>query len=251
MKKTLLALSLLATASFTQTALADGEEGAAEDEAGPISITLTATTDYRFRGQSQNSRDFAFQGSFDYAADNGIFAGVWASNIDFSDTGDTSSYIEVDLYAGYGFALGEGTEAGVKATYYYYPESPYATGYNYWEFQASLSHDMGGATLSAELNYSPDYFFETGTAVAAAAGVEVPLWDKFSASGHVGHQWIEDNFAFGTDDWLYWDLGVSVELGHLTVDARYVSTNLSEIDCFGGTNLCEGGFVGTASFTFP
>jgi uncharacterized protein (TIGR02001 family) len=251
MRKTLLALSLLATASFTQPALADGEEAAAEEESGPISITLTATSDYRFRGQSQNSRSAAFQGSFDYTTDSGIFLGVWASNIDFSDTGDFTTYMEVDLYAGYSVDLAEGTSAGVKATYYYYPESPFTTGYDYFEFQASLSHELGGATLSAELNYSPDYFFETGTAVAAAAGIEVPLWDKFTASGHVGHQWIDDNAGFDTPDWLYWDLGVGVELGRVTLDARYVSTNVSKADCFGGTNLCEGGFVGTVSFTFP
>lgn len=250
MKRTLLALSLLATASVTQPALADGED-AAEEKAGPISITLTATSDYRFRGQSQNSRDFAFQGSFDYTTESGFYVGAWASNIDFSDTGDTSSYMELDLYAGYSFALGEGTEAGVKATYYHYPESPFLIGYDYWELQASLSHDLGGATLSAEVNYSPDYFFETGSSVAAAAGVEVPLWDKFTASGHVGHQWIDNNAGFGTPDWLYWDLGVGVQLGRLNIDARYVGTNLDEVECFGGTNLCEGGFVGTVSFTFP
>ena len=210
MKKTLLALSLAAAA--TQPALADGEEAASEEASGPFSVTLAVTSDYRFRGQSQNSRDFAFQGSLDYATEGGFYVGVWASNIDFSDTGDTSTEVEIDFYAGYSFALGEGTEAGVKATYYYYPDSPFVIGYDYWEFQASLSHDLGGATLSAELNYSPDYFFETGTAVAAAAGIEVPLWDKFTASGHIGHQWIDDNFAFGTPDWMYWDLGIGVEL---------------------------------------
>lgn len=251
MKRTLLALSLAATASFTQPALADGEEGGTEAHR-PISITLTATSDYRFRGQSQNSRDFAFQGSFDYTTESGFYVGAWASNIDFSDTGDTDSFIEVDVYAGYTFSLGEGTEAGVKATYYMYPDKPsLLPSYNYLELQASLSHDMGGATLSAEVNYSPDYFLESGSAVAAAAGIEVPLWDKFTASGHVGHQWIDDNFAFGTDDWLYWDVGVGVELGRLNLDARWVSTSLSKADCFGGTDLCEGGFVGTVSFTFP
>ncbi len=251
MKKTLLALSLLATASFTQPALADGEESAAEEEAGPISITLTATTDYRFRGQSQNSRDPAFQASFDYASDSGFFAGVWASNIDFSDTGDTSTDFEIDIYAGYGLELGEGTSAGFKATYYYYPNSPYVTGYDYFELQASLSHEMGGATFSAELNFSPDYFFETGSATAIAAGIELPVWDTLTASGHVGHQWIDDNANFGTPDWLYWDAGVGVEVGPFAVDLRYVGTDLKKADCFGGKNLCTSGFVGTVSITLP
>jgi uncharacterized protein (TIGR02001 family) len=250
MKKTILALAMLATSSVVQPALADGEEGG-EEKAGPISVTLTVTSDYRFRGQSQNSRDFAFQGSFDYATESGFFVGAWASNIDFSDTGDTSSFMEVDFYAGYNFALSDDTSGSLKATYYYYPESPFPVGYDYWEAQLALEHSLGDVTVSAELNYSPDYFFETGSAFAAAAGIEVPLWDKFSASGHVGHQWVEDNFSFGTDDWLYWDVGVGVELGRLTLDARWVSTNIDKAGCFGGTDLCEGGFVGTASFTFP
>ena len=101
MKKTLMALSLLATASFIQPALADGELAAAEEESsGPWSVTLAVTSDYRFRGQSQNSRDVTPQGSIDFESENGFFAGVWASAIDFSDTGDVDSEIEIDLYAG-------------------------------------------------------------------------------------------------------------------------------------------------------
>lgn len=247
MKKTLLALSVLAPLSFVQPALADGEEEAS----GPWSVSLAVTSDYRFRGQSQNSRDVAVQGSVEFASESGLFAGVWASMIDFSDTGDFSTEVEIDFYAGYNFTLGEGTEGSVKATYYYYPNNPFVLTYNYWELHASLSHDLGGATVSAEINYSPDYFFESGTGVALAGGIEVPLSSIFTASGHVGHQWIEDNGLFGTPDWLYWDLGISASLGRFTIDARYVDTNLSSVECFGGTDLCNGGFVGTLTLSLP
>jgi uncharacterized protein (TIGR02001 family) len=250
MKKTLLALSLLAPLSMAQSALADGED--AEEKAwGPLSITATVTSDYRFRGQSQKSRDAALQGSIDFQSETGFFAGVWASGVDFSDTGDTSTFMEVDFYAGYNFTLGEGTEGGIKATYYHYADGPSVIGYDYWEVQASLSHDFGPASLSAEVNYSPEYFFETGEALAVAGGVDVPLSDKFTLSGHVGHQSIDNNGAFGTPDWVYWDLGVSAELGRFTLDVRYVDTNLSYTECFLGTNLCEGGVVGTISLTLP
>lgn len=250
MKKTLLALSLLAPLSMAQTALADGE--AAEDKAwGPLSITVTATSDYRFRGQSQKSRDAALQGSIDLQSETGLFAGVWASGIDFSDTGDTTTFMEVDFYAGYNIALGEGTEGSVKATYYYYADGPSVIGYDYWEFQATLSHDFGPASLSVEVNYSPEYFFETGEALAVAGGVDVPLSDKFTLNGHVGHQSIDDNIGFGTPDWIYYDIGVTAELGRFTLDVRYVNTNLSDAECFSGTNLCEGGVVGTISLTLP
>jgi hypothetical protein len=67
----------------------------------------------------------------------------------------------------------------------------------------------------------------------------------------LGHQWIEDNGAFGTPDWLYWDVGLSVELGRFTLDARYVDTGLTRAECFVGTNLCSAGFVGTVSLSLP
>jgi uncharacterized protein (TIGR02001 family) len=250
MKRTLLALSLLACASTIQPALADGEAAAEEEASSPWSATLTLTSDYRFRGQSQKSRDPALQGSIDFAGDSGFFVGVWASAIDFSDTLDFDSKVEIDIYAGYSFSLGENTEGSVKATYYLYPNNPFS--YEYWELQGALSHTAGDVTLSAELNYSPDYFNETGTAIALAGGVEVALIENLSASGHVGHQWIDDNALFATPDFAYWDVGLTATLwGHLTLDARYVGTNLSDVECFGGTDLCEGGFVGTLSVSFP
>lgn len=250
MKKTLLALSLLATASITQPAFADGEAAGEEASSGPWSVTLAVTSDYRFRGQSQKSRDPAVQGSIDFASESGFFAGVWASSIDFSDTLDFDSKIEIDLYAGYTFKLSENTEGGLKVTYYLYPDNPFS--YEYAEFQASLSHSVGDVTLSAELNYSPDYFNETGTAVALAGGLEVAVIDDLSASGHVGYQWIDNNFLFGTPDYVYWDVGLTLSfLDHFSLDARYVGTDMSAVDCFGGTDLCESGFVATLSVTLP
>jgi uncharacterized protein (TIGR02001 family) len=247
MKRAILALSLLASASFTQPALADGAEG--EEASGPFSVTITGTSDYRFRGQSQNSRDFALQGSIDYAGASGFFAGAWASQIDFSDTLDFDSEVEIDLYAGYNFSAGENTEGSVKATYYLYPDNPGS--YEYWEFQLALSHSMDNVTLSGELNYSPDYFNETGSAVAVAGGLDVALMENLSASGHAGYQWIDDNAFFGTDDYFYWDVGLTATWSHFTFDARYVATDLDDVACFGGTDLCEGGFVGTVSLSFP
>ena len=228
-------------------AFADGSDEAAS----PWSTALTFTTDYRFRGQSQTSRDPAPQGTVNFESASGFFAGVWASTIDFSDSGDTDSEFEIDLYGGYNFSLGENTDASVKATYYLYPDNP--GDYEYWEFQGALSHKLGSVTLSAEVNYSPDYFNETGTAFAVAGGIDVPIVEMLSASGHVGHQWIDDNTKFGTPDYLYWDLGLTLTLldGHVTIDGRYVDTDLDKIDCFSGTDLCEAGFVGSVTVSIP
>ena len=51
--------------------------------AAELSATVTATTDYDFRGITQTAQDPAIQGSIDLATDPGFYAGVWASNVDF------------------------------------------------------------------------------------------------------------------------------------------------------------------------
>jgi len=249
MKKTLFAMGCMLAASTSHVAFADGE--ASGEKASPLSVTLTVTSDYRFRGQSQNGRSPAAQGSIEYASDIGVTFGAWASNVDFSDTGDNDTFMEADFYASYGFSLDDATTGAAKVTFYHYPDSPPGVAYDYWEGQLSLSHTMDKLTVNLEANYSPDYFNETGAAMAIAAGVEYPVFEKISASANVGHQWIDDNVLFGTDDYLYWDVGFGIDLGRLQLDARYVSTNIDEADCFGGTNLCEGGFVASASISFP
>lgn len=248
MKTKLLAAGLIGAFSLAGTtvpAFADGEETAAS----PWSATLVFTSDYRFRGQSQTDRNPAVQGSVDFAAENGFFAGIWASNIDFNDFNDTS--IEVDLYAGITTAVSETTEATFKVVYYAYPDQDNLNNdYDYVEILASLSHDFGGAAVTGEIAYSPDYFAQTGSAVALTGTLEVPLTEWLSASGHLGYQWIDDNTGYGTPDYAYYDIGLSATWEMLTFDVRWVDTDLSELECYGGLDLCEGGVVGTISLSF-
>ncbi|HEY7740572.1 MAG TPA: TorF family putative porin, partial [Steroidobacteraceae bacterium] len=48
-----------------------------------VSYTVTAVSDYDFRGVSLSAKDPALQASIDYAHDSGFYAGAWASNIDY------------------------------------------------------------------------------------------------------------------------------------------------------------------------
>ena len=87
MKKTLLAAAMLATSS---AAFAE------------ISGNVTLASDYVFRGISQTDNQIAIQGGLDYARDNGLYVGTWASSVDptFFDNG-RDPQIELDIYAGY------------------------------------------------------------------------------------------------------------------------------------------------------
>jgi len=64
-----------------------------------LSGTVGVVSDYDFRGISLSAKDPALQGSIDWAADSGFYAGAWASNIDYGDGYDGN--IELDLYAGF------------------------------------------------------------------------------------------------------------------------------------------------------
>lgn len=255
MKTKLLTASLagaLALAGTAAPALADGEDAAAS----PWSATLTVTSDYRFRGLSQTDTGPAVQGSIDFASESGFFAGAWASNIDFLDDATYDSSIELDLYAGFTFGLGESTEATLKAVYYMYPDADAPAGfpdYDYYELFVSLSHDFGGAAISGELAYSPDFFGEVGDAIAFTGGITVPLCDKLwffdggiEASGHLGRQWFDEPLLI---DYTYYDLGISATAGIFTLDVRWVGSDLDKPEC-GGLDWCEDTVVVTGSLAF-
>jgi uncharacterized protein (TIGR02001 family) len=256
MKFKLLAITSLSLAALPSLAVVAQADGPAW---GPFTANIGITSDYRFRGQQQGQGDIAVSGGLDYTGSDGLFAGVWASTVDFNDAAET--YMELDLYAGYTMALDDKTSATLKAIYYAYPTADYPTGANhndYFELIASASHDFGVASAGVEVAWSPDYFLESGTGVEVAGNVTVPITDKFwlfdggvSASGHFGHQWIEDNSTFGTPDYSFYDIGVSAKVSRYTFDVRYIDTDLSDAECFGGTNLCEGGFVASLTIALP
>ena len=111
-----------------------------------ITGTITAVSDYNWRGISQSAGDPALQGSLDFAHESGFYAGVWASNVDFGDCCDEE--IETDIYLG--FSGGEDLTWDVGGVYYLYPG---AEDIDFWEIYAGL----GWNWLSGKLSYSSDF----------------------------------------------------------------------------------------------
>ncbi|MEL6414140.1 MAG: TorF family putative porin, partial [Pseudomonadota bacterium] len=102
-----LALAMIAGAFTAPTALAEGE----------FSGNVALTTDYVWRGVSQNSENPAVQGGFDYA--NGAFyAGTWASIVDFG-----GANMELDLYGGFAGETEGGLSWDVGVIGYVYPDA--------------------------------------------------------------------------------------------------------------------------------
>lgn len=226
---------------------------------GPISGGVTLTSDYRFRGVSQSSRDAAVQGWLQYDHASGFFANVWASSIDFNDADTYDSSAEVDLTAGYNFKIMGDTDATAKVLYYWYPGAD-ASGlpeYNYWELAADVSHKIGKVTVTGDFAYSPDFFLETGDSFALTGGASIPVMDTFlfftgglEASAHVGHQWIDDNANYGSPDYTYYDFGATATWEQFSFDVRWIDTDLNHSECLDTSN-CQGGIVLSLSADLP
>ncbi|MBH0021661.1 hypothetical protein I6F40_15085 [Pseudoalteromonas sp. SWXJ133] len=120
------------------------------------STTITAASDYTFNGVSQTDSDPAIQGSLDYAFDSGVYAGVWASNVDFGDDTD----FELDAYVGKYVQLDEQFSVDYGIAYYTYQgnnsDGNYAEAYTKFGYASEYGQ--------TELNfwYSWDYFGQGG-----------------------------------------------------------------------------------------
>ena len=168
-------LTLTAAASFAQAAPAAAP-------AFTTSGNLAFTSDYVWRGETQNAGKFAVQGGFDVSHSSGLSAGIWASNVTL-----TSASLEVDVYANYGFKLGA-VDASVGYIAYAYEGQSSA---NFEEVNVALTY--AGLTLKAskgiagDLNTS-DYYYEANYSydIAAVKGLNLGLHygnDRADASG--------------------------------------------------------------------
>ena len=84
-----------------------------------VTATVTAVSDYDFRGVSLSGTDPNLQGSIDWANDSGFYAGLWASGpLDFGPGSDAN--VETDLYFGINGGAEEGFGWSAGFVYYYY-----------------------------------------------------------------------------------------------------------------------------------
>lgn len=98
-----------------------------------LTTTLTAASDYLFDGVSQTDGGPALQGSLDYAFDNGIYVGTWASNVDYPDSPpEKFEGTEQDYYGGYYGSLSEGFDFDVGVARYTYHAFPESSDYTEW-----------------------------------------------------------------------------------------------------------------------
>ena len=195
-----------------------------------VSGNVALATDYAFRGVSQSDGP-AVAGGFDVAfGDSGLYAGTWASNINFCGGSD----LELDVYGGYKFALG-GVAMDVGVLGYLYPNAQDdGAELDYWEVYAKPSIALTEQfTLGAGIYYSPEFTGESGDGLYYEVNGAFAVSPELALSGAVGKQSVDtDGFFAGEDEYTTWNVGGTYSAFGLGFDLRYHGTDVDDVSIY-------------------
>lgn len=185
----------------------------ASAQAVELSGNVTLATDYIYRGISQTDEEATVQGGFDLAADNGFYAGIWASNIAFDGS------VEVDYYLGFSNDISDAIRYDFGLLHYDYPnQSAGQVDSNFDEVYGSGSFK----DFTLGFAYSSDFFAETGSATYVYAEYDLALPNDFSLGFHYGSQSIDKAEEY--DDYA---ISVSKELAGIELSLTWYDTDIS------------------------
>jgi uncharacterized protein (TIGR02001 family) len=215
-------------------------QGAGERFTGNV----TVASDYAFRGISQTGSEPAIQGGMDLTHPSGVYAGAWGSSVNFGEelSAGSRAQMELDVYGGVRKSIPALVDLDLSAVGYLYPGAAGSRHYDYLELGLGASRTIGRVSGGASLRYSPEFFAGSGHAVYYGGQLSVPVsFVRLSASA--GHQSVEENATFGTPDYVDYGIGATVGWSGFDFSGKYLGTDLSKADCFGGSTLCEPRFV--------
>lgn len=206
---------------------------------GDFSANIGQFSEYYFRGISQTDDAPALQGGLDWSATVdegnglGVYLGVWGSNVDFNEAaGIDGATVEIDYYGGLTGDIGSTSLSwDVGFIYYTYPGAAGSLEYHFVEAQAALSYDFGFASTTANVNYSPDNFGNSGAAFYPKLSVDVPVGKYLTLSGLVAKQLIDRNATFGVPDYVEYGIGATVNLAGFDVNLTWSDTDMTDAEC--------------------
>ena len=232
MKINTLKVAVIGALMVPLTAIHAEEAAPAEDSGFSVSANVGLFSDYVWRGQSQTQKQPAIQGGFDVEHSSGFYAGVWASNVEWTTESGamTDNSVEIDGYAGFAFDVaGVGLDIGILQYWYPGDEGASQPASDATEVYAGISYDFG--ILSA--GYTGYYLVsDEGWNWANADGtmyhdfsVDVPVGDTpITVSAHYG-VWDAEG-TFEASEWNDWKVNVDYAItDNYSVGAFYTDTD--------------------------
>ena len=211
-------------------------------------------SDYRFRGISQNGRQFTPEASINVNGPDGFYAGTWDAKTNWDGAGHPS--FEADFYAGKHTDL-YGTDLNVEAYYYSYPDYDHVFGpadASFYETLVQLAHSFDDFTMTLTGGWSPEWSLGGGNGYYVEGTGSYAVNDWLSISGNVGHQWVDEAKSYGSRDYTHWDIGGTATYENWSLDVRYIDTDLLAAQCgfwMGTKNACSATVVGTLTYNIP
>jgi uncharacterized protein (TIGR02001 family) len=163
------------------------------------------TSNYLWRGVTQNGNGAAISGGIDYAADSGLYAGTWVSNANWADG---MSY-ELDFYGGYSASINDSMSYDVGFIYYAYPDET-SGDVDFSEVYGSFS--FSNLTLGVSVLTSAEGA-DAGDSIYASADYSLTLGNDAEVAFHLGSY----SGDFLADDYI--DYGVSLSKDGFTLGA--------------------------------
>ncbi|MFD0725001.1 TorF family putative porin [Lysobacter brunescens] len=161
--------------------MAIGREASAVDLTGNAAIG----TDYVWRGTTQTQGDPTVQAGVKVAGESGLYASIWASNVEFAP--ETRASSELDFTVGWTKALNDDWTVDVNAVRYQYP---------------STTVDLDWTELNGTITYRSHYWLSLGYSSEALGydadgtyallGAKLPVTDTFRFEAAVGHYFLDD-----------------------------------------------------------
>lgn len=216
---------------------------------------MSFISDYTFRGISQNFRNPALQGGFDYVNPNGIYVGTWASNV--SGNQYTDSSMEWDWYGGYNGKVNDDLAYNVGLVTVVYPDGKTTLGggatkkFDTTEFQFGATYvgfnvayhyaltDWFGISQGGG-GFAPGMWKAGDTAAGGPTGVSAA--DTAGNVSSKGSGYLEVNYTYA----LPADVSLALHAGHQKIQNF---SKLSYSDLKIGVSKAYAGFTFGLAYT--
>lgn len=207
-----------------------------------VYIAAAATTDNRFDGISRSNDKTSADATVYYGRSDGLFAGTVVSSIDYGDYRGPDG--EIDLFGGKHVHIGDATVTIEGLYSAFLDQKGHQPNYNFFEAQAAVSRPFASVTWTLNLDYSPNYSYGGGRAWDVRGSAEYPLTSWLKVKADFGGITVQRSQGH-----IYGDIGATTSWRRLSLDVRYVATNLDVAQCF-YTKWCEPAVTATLSWRF-
>jgi uncharacterized protein (TIGR02001 family) len=178
-----------------------------------VSSTITATSDYDFRGITQTAKDPALQASLDWTNASGAYLSAWASNVDFGK--GTKTDVEVDVLGGFRGSFNDDVTYDIGAVYYgYVPSGDHV---DYAEVYAGVGYKM----VSAKLWYAWDFGNSGESETYLEVNGAIPLPNDFGLALHAGYT-DSKYFSADGDNYVDYSIGLTKSVGKFALSLKWI-----------------------------